>query len=124
MAQALTMDKTLSITTQCKHYSIVIVINYQNHTWRIHALSISPILVIDDKHFERVYNMEIKEQEPVALTSNTTKVCDVSPITYIEQTPPQSMHVCINMNSLHILPTITGGGVSSIYQSKQQSQLH
>ena len=38
----------------------MIVINYQNHTWRIHALSISPILVIDDKHFERVYNMECR----------------------------------------------------------------
>ena len=32
--------------------------------------------------------MEMNEQELVALTSNTTKVCDVSPITYIEQTPP------------------------------------
>ena len=38
--------------------------------------------------FERVYNMEVNEQEPVALTSNTTEVCDVSPTTYIEQTPP------------------------------------
>ena len=55
---------------------------------RAHALSISPILVIDDNPFERVYNMEINEQEPVALTSNTTKVCDVSPTTYIEQAPP------------------------------------
>ena len=27
--------------------------------------------------------MEINEQEPIVLTSNTTKVCDVSPITYI-----------------------------------------
>ena len=91
---------------------------------RAYALSISPILVIDDNPFERVYNMEIKEQEPVALTSNTTKVCDVSPTMYIEQTPPQSMHmhVCMNMNSLHIMPTITGGGVSTIYKTKQQSQ--
>ena len=89
---------------------------------RAHALSISPILVIDDNTFERVYNMENNEQEPVALTSNTTKVCDVSPTMYIEQTPPQSMHVCMNMNSLHILPTITGGGVSTIYKTKQQSQ--
>ena len=96
-----------------------------------HALSISPILVIDDNHFERVYNMEIKEQEPVVLILNTTKVCDVSPTTYIEQTPPQSMHVCMNMNSLHILLTINGGGVSTIYKTKQrnqrqeaQSQLH
>ena len=32
--------------------------------------------------------MEIKEQEPIVLTSNTTKVCDVSPTTYIVQTPP------------------------------------
>ena len=89
---------------------------------RAHALSISPILVIDDNPFERVYNMEINEQEPVALISSTTKVCDVSPTMYIEQTPPQSMHVCMNMNSLHILPTITGGGVSTIYKTKQQSQ--
>ena len=66
--------------------------------------------------------MEFNEQEPVALTLNTTKVCDVSPTTYIEQTPPQSMHVCMNMNSLHILPTITGGGVSTIYKTKKQSQ--
>ena len=90
----------------------------------MYALSISPILVIDDNRFERVYNMEINEQEPVALTSNTTNVCDVSPTMYIEQTPPQSMHVCMNMNSLHILPTITGGGVSTIYKAKQQSPLH
>ena len=87
-----------------------------------HALSISPILVIDDNHFERVYSMEINRQESVALTSNTTKVCDVSPTMYIEQTLPQSMHVCMNMNSLHILPTITGGGVSTIYKTKQQKQ--
>jgi hypothetical protein len=26
--------------TQCKHYSIEIVINYQNHTWGLHALSL------------------------------------------------------------------------------------
>ena len=88
----------------------------------MHALSISPILVIDDNRFERVYNMEFNEQEPVALTSNTTKVCDVSQTIYIDQTPPQSMHVCMNMNLLHILPTITGGGVSTIYKTKQQSQ--
>jgi hypothetical protein len=91
----------------------------------MYALSISPILVIDDNRFERVYNMEINEQEPVALTSSATKVCDVSPTMYIEQTPPQSMHVCMNMNSLHILPTITGGGVSTIYKTKHKaSQLH
>ena len=64
--------------------------------------------------------MEFNEQERVALTSNTTKVCDVSPTMYIEQTTPQSMHVCMNMNSLHILPTITGGGVSTIYKTKQR----
>ena len=64
--------------------------------------------------------MEINKQKPVALTSNPTKVCDVSPTTYIEQTPPpQYMHVCMNMNSLHILPTIPGGGVSTIYKTKQ-----
>ena len=85
---------------------------------RAHALSISPILVIDDNLFERVYNMEINEQEPVAVTSNTTNVCDVSPTMYIKQTPPQSMHVCMNMNSLHILLTINGGGVSTIYKTK------
>ena len=78
----------------------------------MHALSISPILVIDDNRFERVYSMEMNEQEPVELTSTM----------YIEQTPPQSMHVCMNMNSLHILPTITGGGVSTIYKTKQQNQ--
>ena len=66
--------------------------------------------------------MEINEQKTVALTSNTTKVCDVSPTTYIEQTPSQSMHVCMNMNLLHILRTITGGGVSTIYNTKQQKQ--
>ena len=66
--------------------------------------------------------MEINEQEPIVLTSNTTKVCDVSPTPYIEQTPPQSMHVCMNMNSLHILSTITGGGVSTIYKTKQRMQ--
>ena len=66
--------------------------------------------------------MEINEQGPIVLTSNTTKVCDVSPITYIEQTPPQTMHVCMNMNSLYILSTITGGGVSTIYKTKQQMQ--
>ena len=87
-----------------------------------HALSISPILVIDDNHFERVYNMEINEQELVTLTSITTKVCDVSPTTYIEQTPQQSMHVCMNMNSLHILPTITGGGVPTKYKTKKRIQ--
>ena len=64
--------------------------------------------------------MEINELAPIVLTSNTTKVCDVSPTTYIEQTPPQSMHVCMNMNSLHILSTITGGGVSTIYKTKQR----
>ena len=63
--------------------------------------------------------MEINKLEPIVLTSNTTKVCDVSSTTYIEQTPPQSMHVCMNMNSLHILSTITGGGVSTIYKTKQ-----
>ena len=89
---------------------------------RAYAHSITPILVIDDNHFERVYNMEINEQESVALTSNTTEVCDVSPTTYIEQTPPQSMHMCMNMNSLHILLTINGGGVSTIYKTRQQSQ--
>ena len=32
-------------------------INYQNHTWGHHALSISPILVIDDSLFyEGLYN--------------------------------------------------------------------
>ena len=51
--------------------------------------------------------MEFNEQGAVALTLNTTKVCDVSPTTYIVQTPPQSMNVCMNMNSLHILSTIT-----------------
>ena len=66
--------------------------------------------------------MEINEQEPIVLKSNTTKVCDVSPKTYIEQTPQQSMHVCMNMNSLHILSTITGGGVSTIYKTKQRMQ--
>ena len=70
--------------------------------------------------FERVYNMEINELDPILLTSNTTKVCDVSPTTYIEQTPPQSMHVCMNMDSLHILSTITGDGVSTIYKTKQR----
>ena len=64
--------------------------------------------------------MEFNEQEAVALTLNTTKVCDVSPTTYIVQTPPQSMHVCMNMNSLHILSTITSGGVSTIYKAKQR----
>ena len=72
--------------------------------------------------FERVYNIEINEKEPIVLTSNTTKVCDVSPTTYIEQTPPQSMHVCMNMNSLHILWTIIGGGVSTICTTKQWMQ--
>lgn len=62
--------------------------------------------------------MEVNEQEPVVLTSNTTQVCDVSPTTYIEQTPPQSMHVCMNMNSLHIYCQPTGGGVSTIYKSQ------
>jgi len=66
--------------------------------------------------------MEFNEQGAVALTLNTTKVCDVSPTTYIVQTPPQSMHVCMNMNSLHILSTITGGGVSTIYKTKQRMQ--
>jgi hypothetical protein len=32
MVQALSMDKSYHIA-QCNHYSIVIVINYQNHTW-------------------------------------------------------------------------------------------
>ena len=58
----------------------------------------------------------------VALKSNTTKVCDVSPSTYIEQTPPYFMQVYMNMNSLHILSTITDGGVSTIYKTKQQMQ--
>ena len=66
--------------------------------------------------------MEINEQEAVALTLNTTKVCDLSPTTYIVQTPPQYMHVCMNMNSLHILSTITGGAVSTIYKTKQRMQ--
>ena len=87
---------------------------------RAYALSISPILVIDDNRCLRGFIIwNFNEQEPVALTLNTTKVRDVSPTTYIEQTPPQSMHVCMNMNSLHILPTITGGGVSTIYKTKQ-----
>ena len=64
--------------------------------------------------------MEITEIELIALTSNTTKVCHVSSTTYIEQTAPQSMHVCMNMNSLHILSTITGGGVFTIYKTKQR----
>ena len=66
--------------------------------------------------------MEINELERIVLTSNNKKVCDVSPTTYIEQTPPQSMHVCMNMNSLHILSTITGGGVFTIYKTKQRMQ--
>jgi hypothetical protein len=66
--------------------------------------------------------MEFNEQGAVALTLNTTKVCDVSPTTYIVQTPPQSMRACMNMNSLHILSTITGGGVSTIYKAKQRMQ--
>ena len=66
--------------------------------------------------------MEFNEQGAVALTLNTMKVCDVSPTTYIVQTPPQSMHLCMNMNSLHILSTITGGGVYTIYKTKQRMQ--
>jgi hypothetical protein len=29
----------------------------------------------------------------------------------------------MNMNSLHILPTIMGGGVSTIYKAKQHMQI-
>ena len=35
--------------------------NYQNHTWGLHVLSISPILVIDDNLNKRVYIMNLKQ---------------------------------------------------------------
>ena len=33
------------------------------------------------------------------------------------------MHVCMNMNSLHILLTIIGGEVSTIYKAKQRMKV-
>jgi hypothetical protein len=42
MVQAFVYGQNLQ-TTQCKHQSIGIVINYQNHTWRLYAFSPIPI---------------------------------------------------------------------------------
>jgi ribosomal protein RSM22 (predicted rRNA methylase) len=78
-------------------------------------------LVIDDNIFERDYIMNLKNQM-VALTSNTTKVCDVSKTTIYRE---NSLTIYAHVNDLDFIAYIVSkvvGGVSSIYSTMQSMQ--
>ena len=63
-----------------------------------HALSISPILVIDDNLILEDLYEEFESMKPVVLRSIATQALMLVEPQYIEQTPPQSMHVWMNLN--------------------------
>ena len=58
-----------------------------------HALSISPILVIDDNLILEDLYEEFESMKPAVLTSIATQALMLVEPKYIEQPPPQYMHV-------------------------------
>ena len=100
--QELPKDKPFKNSSK-QTLDIEIVINYQNHTWGLDALSISPILVIDDNLFERVYIWNEKNKTG-----------------WVHRLNSHIIYACVNELEFHCIYWQSWpSGVSSIYSTMQ-----